>query len=205
MYVLCMVFSFSQEFKISTSHLHLHMGALHPHMGTLHPHMGALHINTPISLVLGIPHRLHSIAPPCGVHQAIGDNKLVLLMASPTKAVSVVLVLMAPRMLLPGHKVRSARDYTCACECSLYTYTCSCIHMCIHTYILHVHMDTSKCTYTCRYVRTCIHTYIHTCSCDIHTFTHMYITCTHTQPCMQHIHVTYTYVCTSCTTRNVML
>ena len=65
-------------------------------------------LGTPILLAMGlfgIPH-LPMAPPPCGVHQgmlqAIGDNKLVHLMASPTKAVSVVLVLMAPRMLLPG-------------------------------------------------------------------------------------------------------
>ena len=58
--------------------------------------------------LLGIPCPLSvPMAPPtCGVHQgmlqAIGDSKLVNLIVSPTKAVSVVLVLMAPRMLLPG-------------------------------------------------------------------------------------------------------
>ena len=65
-------------------------------------------LSTPILLAMGLFGIQHPpiAPPPCGVHQgmlqAIWDNKLVHLMASPTKVVSVVLVLMAPRMLLPG-------------------------------------------------------------------------------------------------------
>ena len=65
--------------------------------------IGLLDIPCPLSSPLATAPPLSGVRDQLkAMLQAIGVNKLVHLMASPTKAVSVVLVLMAPRMLLPG-------------------------------------------------------------------------------------------------------